>query len=213
MPGGGKPPKHQKVKDEDIVSFLCVQWKYGDGYGKTCEQVFGWSRGTASAAKRKIRFLEANDMFESLTDEQKSKFLTAMRSMNRGMLYVSPIHGEYHSEKVTLFCVLLGVKLGCTNKELDILIDAGRYHDFMRETDSEDSFHGLGAANNIERVIPRGRYTPSELCILKSIMDYHSTDIRIHNYESIAENHCLQIYLEMQMHLTDVDFLKSQLLI
>lgn len=69
--GGGKPPKHQKVKDEDIVSFLCVQWKYGDGYGKTCEQVFGWSKGTASAAKRKVRFLEANDVFESLTDEQK----------------------------------------------------------------------------------------------------------------------------------------------
>lgn len=127
--------------------------------------------------------------FGSLTDEHKSKFLTAMRTMNRGMLYSSPIHGEYHSEKVTLFCVLLGVKLGCTNKELDILIDAGRYHDFMRESDREDTFHGLGAANNIERAIPRGRYTPAELSILKSIMDYHSTDTRIHDYESIAENH------------------------
>ena len=127
--------------------------------------------------------------FGSLTDEQKSKFLTAMRSMNRGMLYSSPIHGEYHSEKVTLFCVLLGVKLGCTNNELDILIDAGRYHDFMRESDCEDSFHGLGAANNIERVIPRGKYTPGELNLLKSIMDYHSTDIRLHDYDVIAENH------------------------
>lgn len=128
-------------------------------------------------------------IFGSLTNEQKAKFLTAIRSMNRGMLYKSPIHGEYHSEKVTLFCVLLGIKLGCTNKELDILIDAGMYHDFMRESDCEDSFHGLGAANNIERVIPRGKYTPSELNLLKSIMDYHSTDIRLHDYESIAENH------------------------
>ena len=127
--------------------------------------------------------------FDSLTDEQKSKFLTAIRSMNRGMLYVSPIHGEYHSEKVTLFCVLLGVKLGCTNKELDILIDAGRYHDFMRETDHEDTFHGLASANNINRVIPCKKYSPSELKILKSIIDYHSSDTRIHDYEFIAENH------------------------
>ena len=71
--GGGKPPLHQKVKDEDIVSFLCVQWKYGDGYGKTCEEIFGWSKGTASSAKRKVRFLKANDIFDKMTDSEKEK--------------------------------------------------------------------------------------------------------------------------------------------
>ena len=69
--GGGKPPLHQKVKDDDIVSFLCVQWKYGDGYGKTCEEIFGWSKGTASSAKRKVRFLKANDIFDKMTDLEK----------------------------------------------------------------------------------------------------------------------------------------------
>lgn len=127
--------------------------------------------------------------FGKLSDEHKSRFLNAMRTMNRGMLFSSPIHGEYHSEKVTLFCILLGVKLGCTNKELEILIDAGMYHDFKRETDNEDSFHGLASAYHIERVIPRGKYNVSELRILKSIMDYHSADIKIHDYYSIAENH------------------------
>lgn len=127
--------------------------------------------------------------FATLNDEQKSKFLTAMRYMNRGMLYKSPIHGEYHSEKVTLFCILLGVKLGCTDRELDILIDAGMYHDFMRDSDNEDCFHGLGSANNIGRIIPRGKYTQDELSILKSIMDFHSTDIKLHDYRFIAENH------------------------
>jgi hypothetical protein len=56
VPGGGKPPLHQKVKDDDIATFLCVYQILGDGYGKTCEQIFGWSRGTASAAKRKIMY-------------------------------------------------------------------------------------------------------------------------------------------------------------
>lgn len=132
---------------------------------------------------------ELASCFSKLNDEQKAKFLNAMRTMNRGMLFSSPIHGEYHSEKVTLFCILLGVKLGCTDRELDILLDAGMYHDFKREGDSEDCFHGLASARFVERVILRGKYSVSELNILKSIMDYHSADIRIHDYSSIAENH------------------------
>lgn len=73
--GGGKPPLHKKVKDDDIITFLCIQEIFGDGYGKTCEQIFGWSKGTASAAKRKKRFIEANDIFEKMTFEEKQKRL------------------------------------------------------------------------------------------------------------------------------------------
>lgn len=71
--GGRISDWKQKVKNEDIVKFLCVQWKYGDGYGKTCEDVFGWSRGTASAAKRKIRFIDANITFENLSDAERNQ--------------------------------------------------------------------------------------------------------------------------------------------
>lgn len=93
VPGGGTPPLHQKVLNEDIVKFLCIQWKYGDGYGKTCEDIFGWSRGTASAAKRKIRFAEANGIFERMTDLEKEKlavhtfqhYQLQNRSLNRQM--------------------------------------------------------------------------------------------------------------------------------
>ena len=71
--GGRISDWKQKVKNEDIVKFLCIQWKCGDGYGKTCEQIFGWSKGTASAAKRKIRFIDANILFEKLTEEEKNQ--------------------------------------------------------------------------------------------------------------------------------------------
>lgn len=93
VPGGGTPPLHQKVLNEDIVKFLCIQWKYGDGYGKTCEEIFGWSKGTASAAKRKIRFAEANSIFEQMTDLEKEELAVHTfqyyqfqnRSLNRQM--------------------------------------------------------------------------------------------------------------------------------
>ena len=71
--GGGKPPLHQKVKNEDIVKFLCVQFKYGDGLGKTCEDIFGWAKGTASAAKLKKRFLTAWDIYEAMSKEEQDK--------------------------------------------------------------------------------------------------------------------------------------------
>ena len=71
--GGRISDWKQKVKNEDIVKFLCIQWKYGDGYGKTCEQIFGWSKGTASAAKRKIRYLDANIAFEKLSKEEREQ--------------------------------------------------------------------------------------------------------------------------------------------
>lgn len=79
--GGRISDWKQKVKNEDIVKFLCIQWKYGDGYGKTCEEIFGWSKGTASAAKRKIRFVDANVEFEKMNDEEKE--LLAIDTFNK----------------------------------------------------------------------------------------------------------------------------------
>lgn len=78
--GGGKPPLHKKVRDDDIITFLCIQEKFGDGYGKTCEEIFGWSNGTASSAKRKVRFIEANDLFEKMTIEEKEKRVSTFLS-------------------------------------------------------------------------------------------------------------------------------------
>lgn len=70
-PGGGKPPLHKKVKNDDIVTFLCIQDYLGNGYGKTCEEIFGWSKGTASTAKRHIRYLDAILLYENMTAEER----------------------------------------------------------------------------------------------------------------------------------------------
>lgn len=70
-PGGGKPPLRQKVLDDDIATFLCVQKFLGDGYGKTCEQIFGWSKGTASAAKLKKRYLKGWEIYDNLSEQEK----------------------------------------------------------------------------------------------------------------------------------------------
>ena len=76
VPGGGKPPLHQKIQDDDIATFLCVQEELGDGYGKTCEQIFGWSKGTASAAKRKVRYAKGWLIYETMSEEERKQRAT-----------------------------------------------------------------------------------------------------------------------------------------
>ena len=71
IPGGGAPPLHQKVRDDDIATFLCVQEILGDGYGKTCEQIFGWAKGTASSAKRRVRYLRGWLIYEQMSQEER----------------------------------------------------------------------------------------------------------------------------------------------
>ena len=74
VPGGGKPPLHQKVNDDDIATFLCIQQELGDGYGKSCEEIFGWAKGTASSAKRRVRYLKGWEIFNNLSrEEQKTR--------------------------------------------------------------------------------------------------------------------------------------------
>lgn len=71
--GGGKPPNHQKINNEDIISFLCILERYGDGYGKTFESIFNWSHGTASCIKRRIRYHTAIQLFDIMTSSEKEK--------------------------------------------------------------------------------------------------------------------------------------------
>ena len=83
VPGGGKPPLHQKVNDDDIATFLCIQQELGNGYGKSCEEIFGWAKGTASSAKRKIRYLKGWEIFNNLSrEEQKIRAVDFINSQH-----------------------------------------------------------------------------------------------------------------------------------
>ena len=71
VPGGGFLPNRQKIKDEDIITALCYLEKFGDGYGKTIEEFFNWSKGTFSSLKTKNSYLAAKEKFAVLTEEEK----------------------------------------------------------------------------------------------------------------------------------------------
>lgn len=70
-PGGGELPHIKKVKEQEVIIFLSILSIKGDGYGKTCEQIFSWSPGTSSSIKRKKIHLDILEKFNKLTYKEK----------------------------------------------------------------------------------------------------------------------------------------------
>ena len=128
------------------------------------------------------KLAELHHHFGKLTKEQQLYLKNRIHTMKREVLYKSPIHGKFHSEKVCLFAYLLGCNLGLDSVDLQIITDAAMYHDFKRENDFEDSFHGMVSASHIEEILPHEAvYSDTvNLSLLKAIIDYHSqADSRI----------------------------------
>ncbi len=119
---------------------------------------------------------ELNTYFNQLSRNQQDRFLNIIQNIKREKLYESPIHGLYHSEKVCLFSYLLGCMNHLSEEDLQILTDAALYHDFKRQSDFEDAFHGMVSAMNIEELMPLAAVysTRVNLLLLQSIIDYHS---------------------------------------
>lgn len=138
--------------------------------------------------KDKESLPKLNQYFNRLTYEQQEEFLSRIKNIKREKLYQSPIHGLYHSEKVCLFAYLLGCFYQLNEEDLQILTDAAIYHDFKRQSDFEDSFHGMVSAIHMEELMPLAAVysTRVNLLLLQSIIDYHS-----------QPDHRLQVNFEM----------------
>lgn len=129
-----------------------------------------------------------NEYFNRLNHEQQENFISKIKHIKHEKLYQSPIHGLYHSEKVCLFAYLLGCFYHLNEEDLQILTDAAIYHDFKRQNDFEDSFHGMVSAMNIEELMPLAAVYSIRvnLLLLQAIIDYHS-----------QSDHRLQMNFEM----------------
>lgn len=127
--------------------------------------------------------------FEYMGDENRERYIDAIDDYRREKFSMecSPIHGEWHSEKVALFAFLLGIKQECSYVELEMLLDAGKYHDFMRRQDTEEPFHGYASAINIANAVDVSKYSEEELNILKFIIYYHDLDEKSYSVEAEAD--------------------------
>lgn len=105
-----------------------------------------------------------------------STYIDNIKNIKKDWLYKSKFHGLYHSEKVAFHCCVLGMLKHLSDEDMQIIIDAGLYHDIGRSNDNEDNFHGYVSANKIDEII-NGNPIYDVLenrNILKAIIDGHS---------------------------------------
>lgn len=140
--------------------------------------------------QNKENYPQLSYFLRRLSMKDQEKLMNMITNIQKDKLYKSPIHGIYHSEKVGLFAYLLGKYYELDETDLKILTDAAVYHDFRRESDFEDSLHGLASAICIEKILPLEAVYSSRvnLLLLQAIVDYHSQKdeklkINFDNYE------------------------------
>lgn len=124
------------------------------------------------------RILEKTTLLSSFLDEDKLReYKEFLSNLKVEKLYHSKIHGEYHSEKVSLFAFILANEYHLDEVDKQIIIDAALYHDIGRMNDLNECFHGLASANRIEYVVDSPIYKNEDnLNLLKAICEAHSCD-------------------------------------
>lgn len=130
-----------------------------------------------------IELLKKQDNYEP--------FINSLLNIKKEKLFISKFHGLYHSQKVCFFAIVLASMLNLNKTDIQIIIDAALYHDIGRDSEYEDSLHGLISANKIDDIISENPiYKEKEnLQILKAIMDSHSQKDNNYRVDNVIETY------------------------
>lgn len=121
-------------------------------------------------------FPVVSQVLNGLSQEEVKELLSLLMNMQKDKLYRGLVHGEYHSEKVLMFCYLIAKERNLPEPYRQILFDAAMYHDIGRENNAENTIHGMTSSMRIDSVV-RGNPLYEDkfnLLLLKSAMYTHS---------------------------------------
>ena len=100
------------------------------------------------------------------------------------------VHGPRHIKNVLLYSTLIGQSVVEDKHSLELLMIAAKYHDIGRKTDAYESHAGPSAEIALEKL--RDKYSPHDLAIIKTIIEFHEvsrTDRNIdETFANIAKN-------------------------
>ena len=131
---------------------------------------------------------EIKRVVAGLSTDAKTFYLEKLENLylHKEYLYKSNFHGIYHSEKVMLYALIIGLENDLSSTDLNILCDAAAFHDIGRVGETEDETHGRTSAirfENINFFRDNCFYKDQQnLRILQAITDFHSQDYGTYPY-------------------------------
>ena len=82
-------------------------------------------------------------------------------------------HGEIHSARVLLNCLLIAKEMKLTSHETDVLAIASVFHDTMRDNDGDDTKHGEASAKYYAQFAKEHPALVNHEKVIEQIIKYH----------------------------------------
>lgn len=122
--------------------------------------------------------IDVYDMMKTLKDNNLlSRYEREVRYLRNNNIYYYdiPEHNVDHVERVLLYSMYMGQKLGLNNNQMDLLIEAAKFHDCGRKDLKTDVNHALISANQASNILG-SKYKTRDLDIISAIIEYHESN-------------------------------------
>lgn len=98
------------------------------------------------------------------------------------------VHGESHSARVLLNCILIANEMNLSEHEIEILGVAAAFHDSMRDNDGDDTKHGEASAKYYRKYAQEHPEQIKYEKVVEQIIKYHCLPDEIGKYEISKKN-------------------------
>ena len=95
-----------------------------------------------------------------------------MKDFRTDLLYDSEIHGLKHNIRVSIYTLIIINQGNYSKEDLEILLEAAKYHDTGRINDEDDLAHGKRSSDMMSFL--NKKYSDVDMSYLKSIVEAHS---------------------------------------
>ena len=123
---------------------------------------------------KKMDLLNIERVVEDFPDLMEDYVIEAWDIKDKYFLNPESIHGVLHAKRVLLLAYIIGLYEELDDNDMEIVLNAAKYHDIGRTNDNYDEMHGILSFNKMFQL---------------ELVDKEMEDIHILQF--IMENHCI----------------------
>lgn len=121
--------------------------------------------------------------------------LESIRNINTSVLYNSNTHGIDHNIRTCIFAYFIAINLNLSLDDINLVIEASKYHDIGRINDEDDGYHGFRSATKLDGLV---NLSNEDMNIIKAMITSHSINDKLfsrvfEHFKISDEERCLKL--------------------